>query len=188
MSNNTTERRMLRREQHRSRSLSSNLAVGVAAVGSAYLGTEAALAALGLGPLLFAPEQLVAEINTPGTTALLGVAAIMVLGLVALIVAITPGRLARHVLPHDRLAVVVDDNVLASSLSRAARTAASVSSSGVRTTIGSRTALVVVTPSSGFPVDRDVVRTAAVSVIDRLAPRPIVSLDVAVAPSGVVGS
>lgn len=188
MSEKNIYRRILRREQFSSRSLSVIVALSLVSLASAYAAVECALAALGQPKLLLDPPTVIAAVNAPSALVLVGAGAAVVFGLVLVVLAITPGRRARHALTHDRMAVIVDDNVLASALGRAARDVASVPPGRVRTTVSSRKATVSVTPTSGFPVDKAAVESAARDIATRLAPKPGVRVGVSVATSGVVGS
>lgn len=188
MSDTSVYRRTLRRELHRSRSLSASLALGVVAVGLAYAGTESVLAALELDPWLISPEQALEAVNTPSPMLIAGATAAVVFGVVLLVLAVTPGRRSRHSLPHDRLAIVVDDDVLAGALGSAARAAASVPDGRVHTTISARRANVSVIPSSGHPLDRTSIETAVLDLTSTLAPSPRIRPDVSIATAGVVGS
>ena len=188
MNENTLHRRLVRRERYRSRSRAVVIALALICLGLAFVGTESVLAALGLAPLLVAPDRLIDSINTPSMLVTIGAGAAVLFGLVLVVLALAPGRRARHAIPHERMAVIVDDNVLAGALGRAARTAASVPADRVRTTVSARRARVAVTPSSGFPLDRATVSAATDALAAALAPAPRVRVDVAVAPSGVVGS
>lgn len=188
MNEKTLHRRLVRRERYHSRSRAVIIALTLVSLALAYVGTESVLAALRLGPLLVAPDQLVDSINTPTTLVTIGAGAAMLFGLVLVVLALAPGRRARHAIPHERMAIVVDDNVLAGSLGRAARAAASVPADRVRTTVSARRARVAVTPSSGFPIDSGRVSAATDGLAAALAPTPRVRVAVAVSPSGVVGS
>ena len=180
--------RLVRRERHPSRSRAVIIALTLVSLGAAYVGTESVLAALGVGPLLVAPDRLGEAINAPTMPVTIGAGAAMLFGLVLVVLAVAPGRRARRAIPHDRMAVIVDDNVLAGALGRAARTAASVPADRVRTRVSARSARVAVTPSSGFPIDRASVTAATDALTAALAPTPRVRVAVAVSPSGVVGS
>lgn len=188
MTEQRTYRRVLRREQYRSRSFAVIIALLLVSIGLAYAATETALAALGFSPLLLAPATVVEAINAPSTTVLIGAGAAALFGLVLILIAITPGRRARHSLPHERLAIVVDDPVLAGAIGRSARVVASVPAERVRTTISRRRAAIAVTPSSGFRVDGAEVEAAARDLIERLAPAPRVQVAATISTVGVVGS
>ncbi len=89
-------------------------------------------------------------------------------------------------LADERMLVIVDDEVLAGALSRAAATVAGVPRDRVSTSVGARSAEVTVRPTSGFGVDRDDVGAAAQRELERLAPRPPVRQRVRVEAAGVI--
>lgn len=188
MTEKATYRRLVRREQYRSRSTAVVVALALVCLGAAYVGTESALAATGMPPLLVTPQAAVEALNSPATAVVVAGALAAAFGLVLLVLAVAPGRRARHSLPHERLAIVVDDQVLAGAFSRAARGAAAVPADRVRTTVSPRRAAVAVVPSSGFPVDAATVAETTRDLADRLAAVPPVRVTVSVASSGVVGS
>ena len=188
MNETTLRRRLVRRERHRSRSRAVIIALALISLGLVYVGTESVLAAVGSTPLLATPDRLIAAVNAPTSLQTVGAGAAVVFGLVLVVLALAPGRRARHSIPHSRMAIVVDDTVLAGAIGRSARTAAAVPAERVRTTVSARRARVAVTPSSGIPIDRDRVVAAADALAVALAPRPRLRVEVVVSPFGVVGS
>ncbi|PPF14076.1 hypothetical protein C5B92_15565 [Rathayibacter sp. AY1A4] len=180
--------RYLRRETHKSRSAAQIVVLVLIALVAAYVGTEAVLAILGAAPLLAAPSALLGAIvgvASLANPALIGVAVgTGVLALVLLVLALAPGARARHTVDDDRLAVVVDDGVIASSLARAARTAAHSRREDTRASLGRRTALVEVTPASGIAVDRDAVQSAVDEELARIGAKPAPRSTVRVSTSG----
>ncbi|PPI06363.1 hypothetical protein [Rathayibacter sp. AY1B8] len=180
--------RYLRRETHKSRSAAQIVVLVLIALVAAYVGTEAVLAILGAAPLLAAPSALLGAIvgvASLANPALIGVAVgAGVLALVLLVLALAPGARARHTVDDDRLAVVVDDGVIASSLARAARTAAHSRREDTRASLGRRTALVEVTPASGIAVDRDAVQSAVDEELVRIGAKPAPLSTVRVSTSG----
>ena len=180
--------RYLRRETHKSRSAAQIVVLVLIALVLAYVGTEAVLAILGAAPLLAAPSALLGAIvgvASLANPALIGVAVgTGVLALVLLVLALAPGARARHTVDDDRLAVVVDDGVIASSLARAARTAAHSRREDTRASLGRRTALVEVTPASGIAVDRDAVQSAVDEELARIGAKPAPRSTVRVSTSG----
>jgi hypothetical protein len=180
--------RYLRRETHRSRSAAQIVVLLLIALVAAYVGTEAVLAVLGAPPLLAAPSAILgaivgaAELANP---ALIGLAiGVGVLALILLVLALAPGSRARHTVDDDRLAVVVDDGVIASALARTARTAAHSRREDTRASIGRRTALVEVTPASGIAVDREAVQRAVDDELARIGAKPATRATVRVSDSG----
>lgn len=184
----TTYRRIVRRERYRSRSLSVSIALTLVALGAAYLAVEWVLWSLGLKELLLSPQGFMDRVNSPSQFVLLAAGVAALIGLAFLLIALLPSGRARHALPHERLAIVVDDAVLASAIGRAARTEASVPADRVRTTVSARRAAVAVTPSSGVTIDKPSVDAATQKLADDLAPMPRLRLAVSVLPTGVVGS
>ncbi|QHC59821.1 DNA/RNA endonuclease G [Rathayibacter sp. VKM Ac-2760] len=181
-------RRYLRRETHRSRSAAQIVVLVLIALIAAYVGTEAVLAVFGAAPLLLAPSALLGAIvgvTDLASGAIIGIAVgTAILALIVLILALAPGARARHTVDDDRLAVVIDDGVIASSLARSARTAARSRREDTSTSIGRRTAVVEVTPSSGITVDRDAVQSAVDEELGRIAARPATRATVRVSDSG----
>jgi hypothetical protein len=180
--------RILRREQHRSRSLAVSVVLALFIVGLVYAGIELVLAALERGPLLVSPRNAVHWVNASSSVALVVAGAVVVVGLVLLIIAVTPGRRARHAIPDDRLAVIVDDGALAGALARDARLAADVAANRVRADVSARRARVFITPTSGIAVDQSVIRAAVEGVLATLAPKPAVRASVTVEQHSEVGS
>ncbi|TFD47817.1 hypothetical protein E3T55_14785 [Cryobacterium frigoriphilum] len=186
------DRRVLRRETHSSR---SGLAITVALliiVVCLIVGTEMVLQLLGRAPLLFSPTDAARTAAAPASDLRrvmvpLGIGVALV-GLLLLLAAVLPGRRTRHGLSTDRLAVVVDDEVIASALARSAAIAAGVAPDAVRVTVGRRSAQVRLTPTSGIRVDEARVTEAAVSALERVGPRPSIRPRLLVAPTGRVGS
>lgn len=181
-------RRFLRRETHRSRSAAQIVVVTLIALAAAYVGTEAALAVLGAAPLLLAPSALLAALLGVGALAagaLIGIAVgAALLAIVLLVLALAPGARARHTVADDRLAVVIDDGVIASSLARSARSAARSRREDTKASIGRRTAVIDITPSSGIAVDREVVQAAVDEELARIDPRPATRASIRIADSG----
>ncbi|MBF4461528.1 MULTISPECIES: hypothetical protein [unclassified Rathayibacter] len=184
----THYRRYLRRETHRSRSAAQIVVLAILALVAAYVGTEAVLAVIGAAPLLFAPSAILAAIVGVGSLAsgaLIGIAVVVgVLALILIVLAVAPGARARHTIDDDRLAVVVDDGVIASALARTARTSARSRREDTRASVGRRSAIVEITPSSGIAVDRDGVQSAVDAELARIAAAPAPRASVRVADSG----
>lgn len=180
-------RRLLRRETHSPRT--------VAAVVVALLAAAALLALCALGAALawdagfreaFADWLSGAVAGDAASAALTAGGSIAVLvALVLLIVAITPGRRARHARTTERSALVVDDGVLADAAADAVAGSCALDRRQVSTTISRRSLTVRVTPTSGIALDRDRARGAALAAVTgagfdttaevELAPRGVIS-------------
>lgn len=163
-------RRVLRRETHASRTGSASvvsvlilvvvialIAAGVWwAVNASFRDTVATQAvALTSGP------------NAQGVLIAVGVVALL-LALLLLVLALTPGRLARRARVMPRGALLVDDGVLADAIADAVALNENVDRRQVSVTLGRRTTHVLVTPTSGVPVDTDRVARVAEHVLARL--------------------
>jgi hypothetical protein len=185
--NQRMRRRLARRMQHRSRSVAVSIALWIAALPLVYLAVESVLELLGAPALWQRPLQVVETVT--GTEALrFGVAAAAVLlGAALLILALAPGRLGRHELSDERMLVVVDDDVLAGALSRAAAGTAGLQRDRASTSVGRRRADVSLRPTSGFAVSKDDVDRATERELERLAARPAIRARSRVEAAGVVG-
>jgi hypothetical protein len=174
-------RRVTRRSLYRSRSSLSVLVLALLAVAAVFVGIESVLAALGMAPLLISPESALAV-----SSLLLGLIAVP--GLVLVVLAIVPSRRPRHELPDTRMAVVVDDGVLAGAVKHAVLRVARVPSDRVTSSISRRSSSTRVVPTSGTPLDHAALDGSANGIIESLAPRPPVRVSVTVSENGVVGS
>lgn len=175
------ERAAAKRLRGRSRAVWVAVALLVAAAVAVLLAVEAVLAALGQPPALVAPDAIDAALTGGGTTGTIVAATAAVFGLLCLWGALAPGRTHRRALAAGRVPLVVDDAVMAGALSRTAGSAAAVAASHVTTRLGGRRARVSLTPSTGFPVDRERVSRAADDLLTELgaAPRLAARIDVA---------
>ena len=178
--NPRTERRLSRRMRYRSRSVAVSAALGVIAVALTYIGVEAALAALTLPPLLLSPVDLTEALTSGDPRALAVIAGLVVLAVFAIVAALTPGGRARHELADDRAVFLIDDDVMAGGISRAAALGAGVSRTQVTTTVGRRRATVRVRPSAGFPVDAELATNAADQAVSAAEPLRAISIRTAV--------
>ncbi|MFD1715726.1 DUF6286 domain-containing protein [Amnibacterium flavum] len=184
--------RLLRRETHSPRSVAAIVVAIVAILVGLYVATELVLALVEAPALLISPSDALLSLGgidrvIPGALIAGGVLAALI-GLALLILALLPGRRARHRLPSERLAVVVDNEVIASSLARTATTAGGISPDNATVTVSHRRALVEVQPPSGLPVDEAEITRAVEERLDSLEARPGIRSKVAVARHGKVGA
>lgn len=185
---------ILKRETHSSRAVASIAAAILVVALCVYALLETAVRAVGQPPWLVDPEtaaeQVVALPNTVQPLLLGVVGAVLVMaGLFFLLNALLPGRRARHLLRDRRAAVVVDDEVIASTLARRARVAANVSPEQVMVTVSRQQVQVNVRPTSGVPLNQEVVLKAVQDELRDLGlypPTPEVRINVA--STGVVGA
>lgn len=181
-------RRLIRRSRHRSRSFAVIVALVVTVIVLVYAGVEVVLAALGRPALLVSPADVIQQIEHPATPAIIAGVVALVLAIILLVIAFGSGLRARHELPDERMAVVIDDRVLAGAISKVVRAEAKVPAERVSTSVSRRRAIVRVTPTSGMPLDAAVLTTAAGIVVSSLDPRPALHTTVSVSEHAVVGS
>lgn len=184
-------KRLNMRETRSSRAAVSITGAAVLLVVTLWLALEMVLSATQNLPVLMSPAELArrfASLATqlvPGALVVAGVAAAL-LGIFLMAMSVLPGTKARHIIANNRSAVVVDNAVLASALSRAARTAAHLAPEQVATSVSRKRIDVSVHPSSGRAVDTDYIKeTVAREVKAYGLSKP---LDVGVSTSTAVGS
>ena len=181
-------RRIVRRSQHRSRSTAVVVVLVVLVGALALVGTESVLAALDRAPLLVSPADVLQFVDNPDAIGIAVASALGVLGIVLLAIAFSPGRRARHALPDDRMAVVIDDGVLAGAMVRAAVRESRLPASRVTAVVSRRRGTVTVVPTSGSLVDSPSVSRAVENAVAALDPQPQIRSTVTVSDRGVVGS
>ena len=185
--------RILHRETHSSRATAACIAAVLVILLSLYALLESAVRAIGQPPWLIDPqtaaERIVALPNglPPLLLGVIG-AVVAAAGLFFFLSAILPGRRAKHLLDMPRVAVVVDDEVIASSLARRARLAANVTPEQVMVVVSQRQAIVNVRPTSGVPVSENAVREAVEDELRSMAPVPVPAVRVNLAETGVIGA
>lgn len=188
----TFAQRTIQRETHSPR---SGMAVLVAILVSAltvYCLLELLLAGLGEPSWLIHPLEAarwLAELPGDVAPVLLGVAGVFValLGLILLGNAFLPGRRARHAIEHPRVAIVVDDEVIASALARRARTVAGVTREQVMVVVSAHTVQVNVRPTSGIRLSETMIHGAVEAELARMNLTPHPTVTVRIAESGVIG-
>lgn len=191
-------RRVVYRETHSSRAAVAIAAAVLVMVLAGYGLLEAAVHAIGQPAWLIEPQvaaERIVALPAGISPLLLGAigAVLAMLGLIFLLNGLLPGRRARHVLSGagpaaGRTAVVVDDEVIASSLARRARLAANVTPEQVMVVVSQRQVQVNVRPTSGVPVDDGTVLAAIQDELDRMALEPSPAPRINVTHSGVIGA
>ncbi|MDJ0337844.1 DUF6286 domain-containing protein [Cryobacterium sp. PH31-O1] len=187
-----TYARISRRELHSPRSVAAIAVAVVIMLLCGWLGAEIVLHLLGQPALLATPGALadgVASASTAPTSLLIGLASgCALIGLVLLVVAVTPGRRARHLIDSERMVTVVDDEVIASALAGRAARVGGIDPDNTRVSVSRRLATVHLVPTSGRPVHRDTVLDAVRGQLDGLNLRPPLQSRVVVALGGKVGA
>lgn len=184
--------RIVRRETHSPRTVTTIVVASVIALGCIYLGTELVLRMLGQPALLVTPEDALgwlAALPTlqPLGAIALGGAVLALIGLLLMLHAVSSGRLARHQMLHEDRAVIVDDGVLASSIARRVETVARIPQGQAEVSVSHRRAVVEVTPTSGIPVDDAAIRAAVAEEIAAYNLKPALRHTVRVNPTGAIG-
>nr|WP_217509513.1 hypothetical protein [Pseudarthrobacter sp. C4D7] len=190
-------RRVVYRETHSSRAVVSVAAAVLVLLLAGYGVLESGVHAVGQPAWLIEPQvaaQRIVDLPAGIPPLLLTAigAVLAMLGLVFLLNGILPGKRARHLLggtPGEQLpAVVVDDEVIASSLARRARLAANVTPDQVMVVVSQRQVQVNVRPTSGVPVDPDRVLEAVRDELEQMLLEPAPVPRVNVTQSGVIGA
>jgi hypothetical protein len=152
-------RRLVRRETHSARTGAFVVAVLIAVAVLAYAGVEMVLATLGLAPLVAAPLDLLtalAALSEGGPAVAAGGVGVALVGFVLALVAVTPGRRARHALEGDADVLVIADNgVIAASLSHRVAEEAGLDPARLRVGVAHRRVDVTVRAEAGVPIDRE---------------------------------
>jgi hypothetical protein len=193
MSANQYVSRMGRREMHSSRAVASVLSAVAMILLALWVATEIIVAAAGWQPLLATPLSMadwaanVATNTVPPVLVAAG-AVLALLGLVLILLALLPGGRTRHRIPTDRAAVIVDDDVIAASLSRVAQQQARLVPEQVSTIVGRRRIDLLIRPTSGVPVDEAGVREAVEAELARYALVPAARLSLRISGQGAVGA
>ncbi|GAB4098026.1 hypothetical protein GCM10028789_01880 [Sinomonas halotolerans] len=183
----------VRRELTSSRAYTAGFVAAAVILACVYVLLESTLQVMGQPAWVVAPESAAAWVTglpDGANRGLLGLAGALVafVGLLLVFLALVPGRRGRRALGGRRVAVVVDDEVLASALARQARAAAVVRREQVTVVLSEREAVVNVRPTSGIPVRAEEVLAATEAELDRLGPEPYPQLRVRVEGTGVVGA
>jgi hypothetical protein len=184
-------RRIVRRETNASRSGAVVVAMLVTLLLAAAAVFAAALVFLDQRALGVDPRAVVdAAARAPrglDATVVVGIAAIVALvGLVFLAQGLLPQRRPRHAMSSSRLAVVVDDEVLASAAARAARSATRLGQDAAIGTVGRRTVDVVLRPPAGADVPAVAATEAVTAEFAAIDAQPGVTARVRVQPTGRV--
>jgi len=184
-------RRIVRRETNASRSGAVVVVMLVTLVLAAAAVFAAALVFLDQRALGVDPRAVVdAAARAPrglDATVVVGIAAIVALvGLVFLAQGLLPQRRPRHAMSSSRLAVVVDDEVLASAAARAARSATRLGQDAAVGTVGRRTVDVVLRPPAGADVPAVAATEAVTAEFAAIDAQPGVTARVRVQPTGRV--
>jgi hypothetical protein len=169
-SERTIYRRVLRRETHSSRTSAAVVAasVAIAILAAGVIGGVWGL----LDPRVVGEARVWFDEAIPvGNRAAASVAAgviALLLALVLIALAVGPGRRARRARTTERVALLVDDGVLADAVADAVALRCGIDRRQVATTLGRSSVTVRITPTSGIRVDDDAAAAAASSTMTAL--------------------
>lgn len=158
--------RVARRETHSPRTVAMAVAVVLVILALIYVGLEIVLDLLSQPALLIAPADALAQLaDVPGlqpSGTVIGIGLIVaVVGLVFLVLSLTPGRLSKHRMDIGDRAVIVDNGVLAASLAQRISDEAGIPRDHITVGVAHRVVDVVITPDAGLPIDASRVRVIA---------------------------
>ena len=189
--NKAVNARVIQRETHSSRAVVASILalIGIALV--AYLVAETIAALTGSKSLLVSASELWHGIWHAPTVlpqwvmVVAGVVSILI-ALFLLFKAVAPGSLNRHQIHSDRMAMVVDDAVIAASVSKAVRDEFALDASQVSTSVDKRHVRVTVTPSSGIDMDYGQMERFVAQLVAQYKLQPNVSASLKRADGGVI--
>ncbi len=132
----------------------------------AYIGLEivlslAAQPALLIGPAAAGGWLIGLPTAQPAGLVIAGSVVLALIGVIFIVLAITPGRLSKHVLDGGGRAVVVDNGVIASALAQHLAEETGLARDSITVGVGHRTVDVTVRPGIGIPLDKADVASAA---------------------------
>jgi hypothetical protein len=158
--------RVIRRETHSPRTVAMAVAVVLVILALIYVGLEIVLDLLSQPALLIAPADALAQLaDVPGiqpSGTVIGVGVLVaVVGLVFLVLSLTPGRLSKHRMDIGDRAIIVDNGVLAASLAQRISDEAGIPRDHITVGVAHRVVDVVITPDAGLPIDASRVRLIA---------------------------
>ncbi|MET0297118.1 MAG: DUF6286 domain-containing protein [Microbacterium sp.] len=163
--------RVVRRETHSPRTVAMFVAVILLILALAYVGLEIVLYLAAQPALLLGPGAGLAWLvglpsGQGGALAIAGAAVLVLIGLVFIVLAITPGRLSKQQLTWGDRAVVVDNGVIAASLAQHVSDETGIARENVTVGVAHRTIDVTVRPGAGVPLERDEVKAVADAEVD----------------------
>lgn len=163
---NPALRRVVRREMHSPRTVAMFVAVILLILALAYVGTEIVLKLIGQPALLLGPGAGVAFLvglptAAPSGAVIAGGVLLGIIGLVFIVLAIAPGRLAKHEMAWGERAVVVDNGVIAAALAQHLSDETGLARDRITVGVAHRTVDVTIRPGAGIPLDEQSVRDMA---------------------------
>lgn len=151
-------RRILRRETHSPRTVAMIVAALVLILALVYVGIEIVLSLLAQPALLLGPAAAAGWViglptAQPSGLVITGGVVVALIGLIFLILGVTPGRLPKHQMSIEGRAAVVDNGVIASSLAQRISEETGIGRGEITVGVSHRTADVTI--RSGFGDEYD---------------------------------
>ncbi|MGM1017886.1 MAG: hypothetical protein ACQEW8_10150 [Actinomycetota bacterium] len=163
-------RRVLRRETHRGRTVASVVVASILVLvllvvlaGGIWWAVDPAVRAGSDA----AVAGLAAALDGRIVLLVAGIAAV-VLALVLVALALLPGRRARRARDAERVALLVDDGILADAVADQIAMRCGLTAAQVSTVVGRRSVTATITPTSGAPLDRDAALAAITDTVSGL--------------------
>lgn len=186
MDRHAIHRRVLRRETHSSRSAAAVVFAALVALvlfAALVIGVWAAVDVAFRERTAMWISDAVAGFDPAAMLQISGILALLI-AVILILTALLPGRRARHSRETERIALVVDDGVLADAAADAVARECGIPRTQVSTTMARRALTVRVTPTSGIPVDRDRVTRAASAAVSGAGFDTVTAVEIA--RSGVI--
>lgn len=164
-------RRVIRRETHSPRTAAMAVAVVLAIVVLAYIGTEIVLSLLSQPGLLVTPTAAGTWLTglpdqQPAWTIIAPAVLLALVGIGFILLALTPGRLPKHRIVRAGRVILVDNAVIASALAQHLSDHTGIARDRVTVGVSRRVVDVTVTPDAGVPVPDARIRDLIVTELD----------------------
>ncbi|GAB3149294.1 hypothetical protein GCM10027058_11310 [Microbacterium neimengense] len=172
--------RVQRRETHSPRSAAMIVVVILLIALIAYLGLETVLVMAGAPALVAAPADLLRGLSAASGAATTAIGAtVALMGAVLVVIAVTPGRRAKHTMAAaDGTIVVVDNGVIAAALAQHLSDILGIDRRRLTVGVGHRRVDVTIRPETGLGIDLDEVRAASEAELATYRLSPSVALSV----------
>lgn len=179
-SSDRTLARVQRRETHSPRSTAMVICVILLIALIAYLATETALLMAGAPALIAPPADLLRGVSVASGGAATAVGAgVALVGVVLVVISVTPGRRAKHSMASpDGTIVVADNGVIAAALAQHLSDALGIDRRRLTVGVAHRRIDVTVRPETGLSIDLDELRAASEAELAAYRLSPPVTLRV----------
>lgn len=184
--------RIARRETHSPRSIPAITLAVILILAAISAIVEILLSIVGRPPLLVTPANAAAGlvgVNTLPMWVLIVAGIILALiGLAVVLVSLTSGRRARHLIQTDRAVTVIDNQVIASALARHASYAGNTDPDNTRVSVSHSRAVVEMTPATGRSLDETRIKDAVDEQLASYGVSPKLRSKIDITKNGKVGA